>query len=395
MKKLILSAVACLCCLYSISQSPRILVPFRMGSKWGYSDTLGKIKIQPRYDTVSLFDYDRGGNHVIANVRLRRKPMVINETGTVIVPPNYDHIQLINQMDDFAFYVSRNGKFGVYINGKELFPPVYDYMDWVPGVQFKVHRNGKWGLINSEGKLVIPVIYDELRETGNRQNGMVNWEGDNYGSSKRDLYTIKEGPGDESPQAFFGNVQLSESMHVSREDLVKAFESMKEELELDSVQFKSSTGIVYKDSKQGALLPGEVKKVYFFSKQYNIHHIKYFATDSRNNWNKNAAAYIIADLNGKYGMMTETEKEVLPFEYDNIEVRHEFSQDEFFLLTKNRKVGFFIWNTVHPVIQPAYDGYISKGFIRANNNWNFTLFRVEKNGKQGFVGENGIAFFRD
>lgn len=390
MKNLIFSSLICFACAYSFSQSPRILVPFRSGSKLGYSDTLGKLKIQPRYDTVSLFDYNgitRRG-HVIATVRLKGKPMVINEMGTVIVPPNYDHIQVMDQLEDFAFFVSRKGKFGVFTKGKELFPPLYDYMDVTTDAQFKVHKNGKWGLINSEGILVIPIIYDELRQTHNIQSGFVSWEGITYGKDSKS-YTIKTGQryrSSDVPEM----VRLSEDMYIHQENWSKAIESAKTEYSLDSVVFKKNSGIIYKSAKPGVFLPKEAKKVYFFSKNYTIYYIKYFATEYRNSWNKGAAAYIIAGLNGKYGMINETEDQVLPFEYDSIEER-----DGFFLLKRNGKVGFFIWNTFYPVIQPAYDEYVWKEYIPVSNEWNFTLFKVVKKGKSGFVGENGIAFFKD
>ena len=166
--------------------------------------------------------------------------------------------------------------------------------------------------------------------------------------------------------------------------------SARTEYGLDSIQFKKNSGIVYKDLKQGIFLPMEAKKIYFFSKNYTIHSIKYFASEYRDNLNKPAAAYIIASINGKYGMMNEAEEQVLPFEYDNIEER-----DGFFLLKRNGKTGFFTWNSFYPVIPPAYDEYVWKVYIPVNNEWNFTLFKIVNKGKVGFVGENGIAYFKD
>ena len=97
MKILTFTIVICLKALAVSSQSLPILVPFRDGDKWGYSDTLGNIKIQPKYDTVPLFNYDmiHKGNHVIAVVKLKGKPMVINERGTIIVPSKYDYIRVV------------------------------------------------------------------------------------------------------------------------------------------------------------------------------------------------------------------------------------------------------------------------------------------------------------
>ena len=81
---------------------------------------------------------------------------------------------------------------------------------------------------------------------------------------------------------------------------------------------------------------------------------------------------------------------MLPFEYDGIE-----EKDGFFLLKQNSRIGFFIWNSVYPVVQPAYEEYIGKQHIPVNNGWRFTLFRIMKNGRGGFVGENGVAYFKD
>ena len=393
MKKLIVIVLAFITGIHSISQSPRILVPFRSGSKWGYSDTLGKIKIQPVYDSVSLFNYNAiyNGNHVIAYVRLKGKPTAINEMGTVMVTPKYDQVRLIEilgELKDLAFFVFKNSKVGVYTKGKELFPPIYDYMDVAPGVQFKVHRNGKWGLINSEGLTVIPVIYDDLRQIYNNNNpGVINWEAITYGKESKS-YIIKAEQG-------FGSSQIPPELEelrevLSRERLNKAIDSVKTEYGFDSVLIQKKSAIVYKGTKQGVFLPSEIKKIYFFSKDYAIHHTKYFDTYERNNWNNFSVIYIIANLNGKFGIMNEAEKLVLPFDYDSIE-----EKDGFFLLKRNGKTGFFTWNSFYPVIQPVYDEYVGKEYIPVNNEWNFTLFKVMKNGKSGFVGENGIAFFKD
>jgi len=64
-------------------------------------------------------------------------------------------------------------------------------------------------------------------------------------------------------------------------------------------------------------------------------------------------------------------------------------------LKRNGKVGFFIWNGLYPVIQPIFDEYVKKYEIPVNYQWNFILFGVIKQGKRGFVGENGISYFKD
>ena len=383
------SLLACFTFLFSWAQEPQIVVPFRSGNKWGYSDTLAKIKIKPKYDTVSLFDYDMvyKDNHVIAEVKLNGKPMMINEKGSVVIPPKYDYIKLIYGLQEPTFIISKNNKFGLFAKGKELFAPVSDWLaDPYPGL-YEVRVNGRSGLINSKGEIVIPLIYDRLRLIGGKKSGIVEWQCILYGNGP-EVRTVKLLEDNWLSQRIPDVETLSRFM--TSDDLNKALDSAKEQYGIDSIKLMNNTGIVYKATRTGIFLSGEAKTVYLFSKPYTIHQIKYFSAHSRNSWNKNSAAYIIASIKGKYGIINEREEQVLPFEYDGIE-----EKDGFFLLKQNSRIGFFIWNSVYPVVQPAYEEYIGKQHIPVNNGWRFTLFRIMKNGRGGFVGENGVAYFKD
>ena len=65
------------------------------------------------------------------------------------------------------------------------------------------------------------------------------------------------------------------------------------------------------------------------------------------------------------------------------------------MLKRNGKVGFFIWNTHYLLIQPMFDEYVGKYNIPVNDKWNFILFKIYNQGKPGFVGENGIRYFKN
>jgi hypothetical protein len=201
-------------------------------------------------------------------------------------------------------------------------------------------------------------------------------------------YVIKPATISTLSQAPPGELLLSD--FIPKDELNKAVESVKAQYGFDSAQLKNNAAVLYKGALPGILFPKEEKKIYFFSKPYKIHSIKYFFPGARNSWNNNSVAYIISGLSGKYGIINEREDVVLPFNYDTIE-----EKDEMFLLKQNAKIGFFIWNTVHPVIQPAYDEYLWKQYIPVNNGWRFTLFKVVQKGKAFFVGENGVAYFKD
>ena len=325
MKRLFVIALPLLLVIELFAQSPELLVPFRVGTKWGYSDTLGKIKIPAKYDTVPLFDYNTlyKGDHVISIVKFNGKPVAINEKGTVVVPPKYDQINVIQQSAEFASIVSSNKKFGVFTKGKELFPPIYDYMDITPYGHFKVHKDNKWGLINNDGKIVIPINYDDLREKKASQPDIVNWEAIISGKD-REFITVKTNLQFDRPVLMLPGEVSEISGYTSPENINKEADIARKEYDLDSLRVNNYTGIVFKGKQQGIFLPAEPKKVYFFSKPYTIHAIKYFSSYERNYLKKHSAAYLIADLNGKYGMINEKEEIVLPFEYDHIKRKRDF-----------------------------------------------------------------------
>ena len=92
----------------------------------------------------------------------------------------------------------------------------------------------------------------------------------------------------------------------------------------------------------------------------------------------------------KVGIITESGSTVLPFEYTEI-----FVNGSYLILFKGSKKGFMILNTPYPFIPAVYDNFHDYHTIRVNDNWSFGLFLVEKDGREGYVGENGVEFFKN
>src|SRR4051812_8216612 len=115
MKKILFTFLSSLFLFCALGQSfPRVLVPYRIGNKWGYSDTLGKIKIPVKYDSAPVFDYSMSYNgRAIVILPLSGKPTAINDLGTVLVPAKYDHISPIQFSRSFAFFVGAKNKLGI------------------------------------------------------------------------------------------------------------------------------------------------------------------------------------------------------------------------------------------------------------------------------------------
>ncbi len=157
------------------------------GGLWGFMDKTGREIIPPKYDYINR---DFSGGYTI--VGLNEKYGVIDTTGAETVPLKYDNIP------DAAFghyplqEVWLNDKAGfVELNtGKEIVPVKYDdvvsFSEDLAAVNkggipqnFRV-LGGKWGFVDTTGKVVIPLLYDIpfLSESLRFQNGKVQVDKD-------------------------------------------------------------------------------------------------------------------------------------------------------------------------------------------------------------------------
>ncbi len=151
--------------------------------KWGCIDRRGELIVDPEWDSLSEFD-DKG----LAKISRSGKHGLINRKGEIIIPPEWDQ-ELV--FDDRQLAVAQLGKkYGfIDITGKIGLPIEWDLLDdlaatWNPKsddvavldllrrlsrpARFDsksmaiVQRNKKYGFINRSGKIVIPLIWDEI-----------------------------------------------------------------------------------------------------------------------------------------------------------------------------------------------------------------------------------------
>jgi serine/threonine protein kinase len=155
------------------------LIPFRKGDKWGFSDENKKIIIEPKYDDVEQFSNDR------ALVALKDLYGFIDKTGKEIIEIKYkSYDPLMMFLPSLSGYTSKfnNGVSFVAIDkgndsvtfvlidksGKEI-SRRYDYIDEFSNELARVELNAKWGFINTSGKEIIQLKYEEA---GNFKDGI-------------------------------------------------------------------------------------------------------------------------------------------------------------------------------------------------------------------------------
>jgi WG containing repeat len=147
--------------------------------KCGFINKAGKEVIPLTFDDVNGFN-DEG----YANVRIARGKGVIDTTGKIIIPCVYG--ELVGIVNGFTTATLYNGtkpkKDGILnIKGEIVVPFIYDRIGgwFVEGLCIVANKNpdyssddndepeARYGFVDQTGKLIIPLIYDEVEDFKN------------------------------------------------------------------------------------------------------------------------------------------------------------------------------------------------------------------------------------
>jgi len=178
----------------------------RLGDKWGLINNQGKELIKPVYSVID--DFNKGG---LASIGITGNKIVkhgiIDTSGHEIIKPQYDVAYTINNkliittmgkypetpktniwtnkgekksVTDYkavgqffrntAIVIGQDNKQGcIDSTGREMVKPIYNFVT-IPSSQFFiVSLNDKHGVINRDGVMIIPLVYDNI------------WYDDKYG----------------------------------------------------------------------------------------------------------------------------------------------------------------------------------------------------------------------
>ena len=375
--------------------------------KWGVINTKGEVIIEPTYDEMIIIpnceekvfictqkvDYDSK----------TYETKVIDDKEKELFT-NYDKVEVLYNHDENnnlwyekgVLKVQKDGKYGlINLTGRELLECTNDDIQVLVGTKtvFITTQNSKKGLVDNLGKQIIENKYDEITSlTTEYENGFIvkNDEG-KYGIINYDGTTALEEKYDEIKNIYGNNmfvVKQNDSWKIVNTD---------EEVFLDGKfdDVKSIDGkniIIVKEQKMGVIDINEQEKIepiyekleYAFSNNY------------------------IAKKDNKYGIISLENEEKLPFTYNYI---------------KYVKEGNFIQAETENLQSELIDSQFNvkaQGIINeVNNNKNYikirvgeeykyynfkleekqnteillanTIFLSKKDGKYGYVNNNGIV----
>ena len=137
------------------------LIPFKKGDKIGFINKKGVVVIKPIYDEHKGEFFSE--ENLVA-VRKEKKWSVIDCTGTELLPFKYRHIfpscdsklVVLETWDSYEAMDLSSEPFKVI--SKNVYKPIFAFRYGYA----KVEKDGKWGIINASGKLVLDTIFSDM-----------------------------------------------------------------------------------------------------------------------------------------------------------------------------------------------------------------------------------------
>ena len=387
-----------------ISQSSEYFVLYS-NEKWGVINQLGETVIAPSYREMLVIP-DKTKEVFLCTYDINEetgeyKTKAINSKNEEILT-GYDKIEAIDNIDknenvwyeDNVLRVQKDGKYGLIdLNGKELLPAEYDEIIGLNGIEnsILIKKDDKYGLVNDTGSVIIEPNYKEIKNLGEtyREGYITIDENDKYGVIGATKMKLLDNKYDNIEQVYLSDYYL-----VTENGERKVINSSGETIlnsGFDQISSKTEDGFIY--VFQG--LYGEINTTGEVQIEPTYQDLKQV---------KNGV--YIAKNNDRYGIIDNEGNTMIPFDYT--------------LITYNKDSKLFIaddanYNTT--IINENYESKITgilseinttKSYIRmrVDDEYKYydlscqektnievlednTLFLSKKDGKYGFVDEKG------
>lgn len=457
MKKLLL-LLTILISLFATSQNARFYVPYREGNKWGFCDTLGRVKIAPKYKSVDFFIGSEITKNPAARVFINDSTFTyIDSLGKNILPIfntgfTVDATKYYNGNIYYRFWKDKEyNKIGLYADGQLISMNMCSKFILTNNNNVVAILKNKYGMFNEKGEILIPFQFDEITvsyyqtnqnkicwyckkgkskikfeqniKTGfDYENFKANYNLSNQLTDYDDFSKMKKDIEEERKRREMINLKNPKATEVELNpkpnEIKKTFydtlqvlkDSLKKEFKLDTIILKYKNKKFYyveKSGKQGFI--DDSLKMFLMEKKYAIKNYTYNSTISWLYKKYQSLALFSYQKNKKFGLSNEFDDTILAPIYDMVYIN---DIDGLVIYQKNNKYGLIFINSIYNNFKSNYD-IIERGNIfnsEVNKNWSFSIFRVYKNNINitiskpnniqsknflGYVGENGIEYFKN
>ena len=374
-------------------------------NKWGVINQNGDEVIIPSYQEMIIIPNEEKDVFVctydIDEQTGTYKTKAINSKNEEIFTA-YEQVEAIDNIDknNNLWYeknilkVSKNGKYGLIdLNGKELLPIEYDEITVLDGMENSIiiKKDGKVGLVNDNGSILIEVNYKDIRALGETyKDGYITIDdAGKYGVVSATKKQILENKYDEIMPVYLKDYYLIKE--GEKKEVIDSNGNVILDSGFDDIKSATTNGVIFiKNNLYGEIsTSGEIT---LEAKYQDLKEVK--------------DGIYIAKQNDKYGIIDNVGNEQLAFEYAGITYNEK--ADLFF--AEDSEYNTSIINDIYDVkatgilsevnnedeyirmrVNDNYKYYDFKGVETANTKVlkDNTIFLDKKDGKYGYVDKKG------
>ena len=374
-------------------------------NKWGVINNYGETVIEPTYDEMILVPESTKPVFIctydVNEQQSEYKIKVINDKNEVIFA-DYETVETIDNYDtsnniwyeENVLRKKRNGKYGlINYDGKEILPCEYDNIYSLKGIENSLilEKNNLVGLANNLGEIIIQPQYKQIKPLGDDYEFGYIIVGEN---NKQGIININKDIVFEPEFDDIKQISGNDMYVVTQDNTLKLINKNKESLlegQFDGIaEINGSNVVIIKDNKYGVL---------------NVNGDRVISTEYED-LSYAFGEYYIAKQAGKYGVINTLEEKQINFEYTNITYVSEAN----FIEAETPDFTTVIYNRS---LEPKINGIIvqlnlEEEYLRVRVNdqyiyYNFqleeikntdalknnTLFLDKKDDKYGYVDRNG------
>ena len=374
-------------------------------NKWGVINQDGDEVITPSYQEMIIIPNEEKDVFVctydIDEQTGTYKTKAINSKNEEIFTA-YEQVEAIDNIDknNNLWYeknilkVSKNGKYGLIdLNGKELLPIEYAEITVLDGMENSIiiKKDGKVGLVNDNGSILIEVNYKDIRALGETyKDGYITIDdAGKYGVVSATKKQILENKYDEIMPVYLKDYYLIKE--GEKKEVIDSNGNVILDSGFDDIKSATTNGVIFIKNN----LYGEIStsaEITLDAKYQDLKEVK--------------DGIYIAKQNDKYGIIDNVGNEQLAFEYAGITYNEK--ADLFF--AEDSEYNTSIINDIYDVkatgilsevnnedeyirmrVNDNYKYYDFKGVETANTKVlkDNTIFLDKKDGKYGYVDKKG------
>lgn len=369
--------------------------------KWGVINNKGETIINMEYNEmitipnpekavfVCIYDVNEETGEYKTKIINEKKETLFTEYDTVETIENYDSKQNI-WYEKNTLRVSKNGKYGLIdLEGKKLLGCEYDSITALKSVEenLLVRKDNKVGIVNNVGQIIVPVEYKDVRilKEGYKNEYIIVDESDNQGiiSTSSTIIvapTYKEIKYINSNEIYAAKIEDKWNLVNKKGEIINnSFD--------DYTYVKGDYVIVQKDGKYGIITTAGTVKI-----EPSYEDLQYAFS-----------VYYIAKINSKYGIINTDNTSLIPLDYLNMTyweskniIIADKTETETVIFDSNlteKLKGLFVFEEEY--IKARIDGqdkYYTYKFEEKQTKdilTKNTLYVSKKDGKYGFVDSQG------